>query len=268
MTWFLMKYDRFNLLIYSLMLFSVVVASVYLLINVIGFDYTGIYYVQIKTYLFMPAAFGLIIFAYHYQKEVPRLAFITWSYVTYFLIYLSLGYLATSIQFTPFHPIDPTLIHLDKLLHFDSVTALQWGCHFQLLHLLLELFYGLLPYQLLFLPYFLAFFPGQERSVKVFYLATLISTLIGGSIYYFFPTVAPAHYFHCHLFSLEEKNTYYKFYSLHHYLPIYSSDGGLIAFPSFHVIWALLITYSYRHIKSLFYIFFLLILPNIYRVLL
>lgn len=248
-----MKYDRFDLWLYSLMLLCVIVASIYLLVNVTQHDYTGIYYIRIQLYLFMPFALGLIVFSYFYQKEAPRLAFITWAYVTYFLIYLSLGYLTTSVQFTPFNPIDPILIRMDQFLHFDSLQALEWGHRYLSLHVLLALSYDSLDYQLLFLPYLLSFFLYQERSVKVFYMATLISALIGMSFYYFFPTAAPAHYFHSTLFSLAEQNTYYKFYSVHHYLPIYSSTGGLIAFPSFHIIWAFLITYAYRNIALLFF---------------
>ena len=87
---------------------------------------------------------------------------------------------------------------------------------------------------------------GEGRAVMTFMFALLISYFIGTLIYYFFPTIAPAALFHSPLFTFQEHDTYIKFYEIHHHLMPTTTQGGMIAFPSFHVIWASLLIYVTR----------------------
>ena len=72
------------------------------------------------------------------------------------------------------------------------------------------------------------------------------------TIYYFFPTVAPASEFNSQFFVAAQYATATKFHQMHSYQPITTADGGLIGFPSFHVIWGLLCIYLVKDIRILF----------------
>jgi len=112
--------------------------------------------------------------------------------------------------------------------------------------------YSLMGAQLAIVPMLLALLM-QKRAVQVLLISLLISFFIGTTIYYFFPTIAPASMFHDPNFALQQHDTFIKFYEIHHGLPITTAQGGLIAFPSFHVVWAVMLAYSFRHKKYLFY---------------
>ena len=93
----------------------------------------------------------------------------------------------------------------------------------------------------------------EKRAIKVYLLAMLLASIVGFSIYYFFPTTAPASVFFDKNFTPFQHDTFIKFFEIHHHLPITTTQGGLIAFPSFHVIWAALLAYSLKNRKHLFY---------------
>jgi membrane-associated phospholipid phosphatase len=81
------------------------------------------------------------------------------------------------------------------------------------------------------------------------------SLLIGFIVYYFFPTTAPASVLHSDYFIKEQLATGLKFTQIHQYIQPTTLDGGLIAFPSFHVIWAWLCLYLIRSWFVVFYVF-------------
>ncbi|OGT31274.1 MAG: hypothetical protein A3E87_10205 [Gammaproteobacteria bacterium RIFCSPHIGHO2_12_FULL_35_23] len=245
--------DKDYFLIYQLILLTVGVASIYLLINLFFYHYKGIWYLPSYLLLFLPFALALLGLTLYFQTTTPKFALITKSYLTYYFIYIAIGYLSTSVQYTPFLPIDNLLIMTDNYLGYNTIKMMGLTFAHPYFHLALILAYNSVYLQLLFLPYVLALMPSQQRALCVFFFSALVSALLGMTIYYCFPTVAPAHYFISPFFTNYEHNTYLKFYEVHHHLPIQSSQGGLIAFPSFHVIWVFLLLYAYKDFKWVFY---------------
>lgn len=245
--------DSFSLFIYGLMILFVIASGMISLANYVQNDYHGIYYFKTSLLYLIPFAVILLGASIFYKKSMPMIAFCTWTYTIFFFMYLCFGYLCTSVQYTTSPLIDHWIIYFDQSLGYNSVAALKLGSSNHWFHRILTETYNDLGDELLLLPFIRSFLPGRVRAIKVFFFATLLSGLIGMLIYYFFPTAAPAHFFKSPLFSNAEHNTFLKFYEIHHKLTITSVDGGIIAFPSFHVLWALLVTYLFKDIKILFY---------------
>lgn len=161
----------------------------------------------------------------------------------YFFIVMSLIALATNaVQLTPFTPIDPQIIAGESAFHLHLTEILQWTYAHPTLYFILSYTYDSLPYQMSLLPLLLIII-NRFSTLKDYYFMLLTTTLIGFSIYYFFPTIAPASAIGGDLFSPYQLATGVKFNQIHHHIPPTTLEGGLIAFPSFHTIWALLCVY-------------------------
>ncbi|PIZ04659.1 MAG: hypothetical protein COY58_02590 [Gammaproteobacteria bacterium CG_4_10_14_0_8_um_filter_38_16] len=167
---------------------------------------------------------------------------------------------ATALQSTPFPPIDQTLAKIDQWMGIDTPSIMAWTHHHPHLHHLFQTAYHSLILQLILSPFLLGLF-NTRKSLSVFFIAEVSTFLIGGFIYYFFPTTAPSGIFHSPYFSIAQHDTSMRFYDLHHFLKVPTDKGGLIAFPSFHVVWAILICYAWINKKIIFYplVFFNLI---------
>lgn len=150
-----------------------------------------------------------------------------------------------SIQQTPFTPIDNALIKFDKLLNVrvnDYVASLEYHPYVKKI---LDFFYNSVSCELILVPSLLMIF-RRYVFIYEYYSLVFLTAIIGYSIYYFFPTIAPASSIGGLGFTQEQYATGIKFNEIHHYISPSTKDGGLISFPSFHAIWALLLVYSVR----------------------
>jgi membrane-associated phospholipid phosphatase len=91
----------------------------------------------------------------------------------------------------------------------------------------------------------------RQDLLRELYSFVLISCIIGFTWYYLFPTTAPASAFGGEAFMPQQHATGIKFYEIHHYISPSTDDGGLISFPSFHVIFAWSMVYVMRGWKKL-----------------
>lgn len=239
-------------LVYKSMLAVLVLAGVYFFINIFGFDYSYAPYYSPELFRLSPFAIVMFLLVIYCRKHVPRVFSIIWMLTTYYMIYMVAALLATSIQTSPFPYIDSTLIAVDRWLGFSTVAAMHFTYTHYDLRIILELAYDSLPFQMFFLVYIVGMYPKQRRHVLIYFFSVCATIIVGLSIYFFFPTVAPAHLIHSPYFTKAQHNTYMKFFDIHHYLPVKNLSGGMVAFPSFHVIWVLLITYLCRGVRWLF----------------
>ncbi len=177
--------------------------------------------------------------------------------IMYFaLIMMTMLYASNAIQYTPYNTIDKKILIFESSLHMNLEACVAWTQSQPLLQKAYEFSYNSLSYQLCYLPLLLIILQKTAR-VREFYFLLLISALLGYTFYYFFPTTAPASNFYSHYFFEEQRATGIKFHEIHNYLTPTTLAGGLIAFPSFHAIWAwfcLHLTYGHRWL-------FLLLLP-------
>jgi len=163
----------------------------------------------------------------------------------FFLIYLLIIFATNSIQYTPFNPIDSSILALEKKLHINLLSIVIWTKQHPDLHLYLKLFYSVLEYEVVFLPLYVLIVKRYQYLHEYYYLVVTTSC-IGFIFYYFFPTTGPASNLSASYFSTDQLATGLKFWQIHHHQQPTTQVGGLIALPSFHVIWAWLNVYLIR----------------------
>ncbi len=109
-------------------------------------------------------------------------------------------------------------------------------------HQLLEFIYDSLAYQMCFLPLVLILL-GRFERMKEYYFSCFLLPLWALVFTIFFLLTAPASVISSPFFSPYQMATGLKFQQIHHHVTPTTREGGLIAFPSFHTIWALLNVY-------------------------
>lgn len=252
--WLNITWERDEIQLAILLACVFFIAALLHIINWMTTDYVGVnYLVKAPQCYIAPVLLILWYLAKRFQQYTPKLAQLTWFYSSYFVIYTVVGFLANGVQYTPFEPIDAWLLQIDHWLGFSVNQALQWGHSSTWFYYSLSLAYDSLIYQLIIIPTVIFFLSSRyHRPIYRYFKQLLIGGLLGMMIYYFLPSVAPAHFVNSAYFSAAEHNTYWKFYELHHHIPILSPGGGMVAFPSFHVIWALLLLRLAWSVKWLF----------------
>lgn len=177
--------------------------------------------------------------------------------LTIFFSVLAVVTFATNgVQYTPFSPIDSRLVALDNIFHINIAQVVDWTAKHPSFKKILIIAYNSLPYEMAYLPCIFIIF-RQFSATREYYSLLLLSVIIGFSFYYFFPTIAPASSLKSANFLPEQYATGIKFAEIHQHKMPSTNDGGLIAFPSFHIIWAWLTLYMIRKMR----IIFILLLP-------
>ncbi len=241
--------DRYLL---GLMRNALCLGIVLIIYNHLTAGYMGNRFIPQSLFWLLPAFMLSYLASFYIRTQHPRLSLFTWTYSHFAFMLISLGTFVYGIQLTPFPPIDPTLVQWDQLLGFDQLALLHWTYAHPLMQRVLNRAYNALEIQLLGVPILLACL-GYERAIVRLLARLIIAFLMGGTLYYLFPTTAPASLFADPLFLAEQHHTALKFYTIRAHLVPTVSDGGMIAFPSFHVIWAILLTLSCRENKLLFF---------------
>lgn len=244
------------------LVFTILLASLILFaLNAFDFHFTAVplfstlpfsFSIVIVTIFTLLFGCVLIIHGLYIRTESPRASNFLWGLGLLFWAGLANLALANALQSTPFSPIDHILVKIDRWMGIHTETLMTWTHDHPLYYTILTTIYASLTYQLIVSIFLLVLF-NTRRAISVFFIAELSTFLIGSFIYYFFPTVAPSGVFHSPYFSVSQHDTSLRFYDVHHFIKNSIVDGGLIAFPSFHVIWAILITYSWINKKIIFY---------------
>lgn len=144
-----------------------------------------------------------------------------------------------SVQLTPFPVIDQYIVRLEASVGINISSIVSWTNDHPLLKTWLGTIYDSLAYQMSIIP-LLVLFSCRFHLLREYYFLLLSTVLIGFGFYYFFPTAAPASIFNHDLFESSQIATGLKFSELHRHIVPTTNEGGLIAFPSFHAIWAIL----------------------------
>ncbi len=222
----------------------------YHIVMLFAADVTTLSWLQLLLSFFM--SFVFLFYGYSIRRESPRSSTFLCGLGLFYWCLLANMILVNSVQSTPFSPIDMWLLKADRMMGFNTSIMMAWTHNHPHIHKLFNIAYAGLVFELLGIPILLTIFNGR-RSLEIFYIAQLSSMIVGSLIYYFWPTVAPSGIVHSPYFLHMQDDTSQRFYQIHHYLKPTSQDGGLIAFPSFHVIWAILLTNACRAKKIFFY---------------
>jgi hypothetical protein len=162
-----------------------------------------------------------------------------------FLVMTILVTATNAAQYTPFPPIDHHLLTWQAWFPLEMQDYLTWRDAHPLIKTYLEYVYLSLTYQMTYLP-LLIIFLGRTHRMREYYFLLMITGIIGYGFYYFFPTTAPASILENIPFAEEQRATGLKFNQIHQYIQPTTLEGGMIAFPSFHVIWAWLCVWLVR----------------------
>lgn len=152
------------------------------------------------------------------------------------------------------HLIDQQLHHFDQFLGYNTIGVMHWLHQHQWIGRFLIYCYNFLGIEIYYLigPW-LCFFSREKELLQTVNL-TLLCSFIGSLIYYIIPSSAPADVITSPYFIQFQTNTAIAFFQQHHHLPItVSVPGGIIGFPSFHVLLALSVIYLFRNNRWLFY---------------
>lgn len=163
----------------------------------------------------------------------------------FFLVMSSIALATNAAQYTPFPPIDKQIATFESSLGIHLQNIVAWTHSKPMLRQLLAMTYDTLPWQMCYIP-LLIIATRKTALIREYYFLLLTSALIGFTFYYFFPTQAPASMISSPYFSAPQQATAMKFQQLHHFTQPTTLDGGLIAFPSFHAIWAWFCLYLTR----------------------
>ena len=215
-----------------------VVAMIMIGVNMVKYRYPGLYYSEPNLFMFsvflflvrwgLKLQFSSIIQTdlWKVLREVNRFSFLV----------VLLLFAITAVQYTPFKPIDSKILLVEHYVHLDLKSVMLWLNQSKSLKLITFIAYYSLLYQVILFP-FIVIFSKKYDVIYQFYFLVLVSWLIGGIVYYFFPTTGPASMIDSPYFIEEQRATGLKFWQLHHYIQPLNSAGGLIAMPSYHVIW-------------------------------
>ncbi|MCH9716296.1 MAG: phosphatase PAP2 family protein [Gammaproteobacteria bacterium] len=171
---------------------------------------------------------------WHKQTALTeRLRYTFYLLLTMLLIIIG----CSAIQYTPFPPIDALVLSWDKSMHINLIKLLQWSGDHPLFHQIMATAYTCLSEEISYFPVILILF-GYFKKIHELCFLVLTSAAIGYTLYFFFPTTAPASMILSPYFTSSHYATGLKFNEIHTYISPSTADGGLISFPSFHVIWA------------------------------
>lgn len=223
----------------------ILISSIFLLINYWIFKFPGNNYFPdhvagIPLIILIMYSGMLLIFG-----KKNRLSMSVKELLYLFMIMSIIALATNAVQFTPFPPIDHYIVSFEKSLHINMVSMMEWAYMYPLVNEILSITYDSLPYQMSFIP-LVVIASGRFYLLREYYHLLLTTTLLGFTFYYFFPTTAPASIINSSFFSPEQIATGFKFNQIHHYINPTTNEGGLIALPSFHAIWAVLLVYLIR----------------------
>ncbi|QMT60193.1 phosphatase PAP2 family protein [Legionella sp. PC997] len=159
--------------------------------------------------------------------------------IYFFSVMCFIAIATNAVQYTPFPIIDPFINTLEEHMNIHMEAILAWTHDHPQFKYVLGVIYDSLTYQMSILP-LLIIATCRFHLIREYYFYLLSTVLIGFGFYYFFPTTAPASIINSPYFSPEQIDTGLKFRQIHHYINPTTNEGGLIALPSFHAIWAIL----------------------------
>ncbi|MEK7233629.1 MAG: phosphatase PAP2 family protein [Elusimicrobiota bacterium] len=225
------------------LLAALLAAVALLVVNAACFHYTGISYFPRECWWLAFVALDCAIFGHWVRERSSHVSFVFVNLAFYALTVAVMGVLTTGIQYSPFPRIDPMLASWDARLGWDTVAVLHGVSQRPMLRAFLNLCYNSIELQLVVAP-FVAALAHDRRRLRVFLYGIVYSSIAGSLIYYFFPSSGPAGIFQSPDFLPVQRLTQIKFEQVHHFQPVTTLLGGLIAFPSFHVCWSVLATYA------------------------
>ena len=179
---------------------------------------------------------------YSKLKEVAALAI--WAVFAT----LTLSVLVQIAARSPAPLVDSALAQWDNAMGLSAADAVRWISRFPLLHELLTISYGLLPLMIL-TALFLPVLFGYPRDSRCYVAAIIVAAIITAVLFLKWPAAGPWTVYHFKPDQLQASVERY-LHALKSSRPISIQGGnaGIVSFPSFHVVLALLSALALRKI--------------------
>ncbi len=239
---------------YAILLVSILLlagSSLAWLYTFFATQYPGNKYIPAET-LYIFTMTGLIYSGFHLLSgKNSSSARSVREFIYMLLVLVLVAYATNAVQYTPFKPIDKTLVAMQRHFNISLSAIIAWTYSYPWLRLTLEFSYATLPYQMSILP-MVVIASRRYDLLREYYFLMLSSVFVGFIIYYFWPTTGPASVIDSSYFTEEQYATGLKFKQIHHYIKPTTIEGGMIALPSYHVIWAWMCLYLIRPWKIAF----------------
>lgn len=207
--------------------------------------------VCIALLLAMACGFALInltVFSKFNEKLSPKTIMIANVIMIMFTCLATTAFFTSASALTPFHTIDATLHQADLSLGFNQNYWVELIYSQPFTHKLLETIYFSLYVQMAILPLIAVFLVPAEKIYQYFGRVMMLG-VIGTSIYYLFPTTAPTIFLNKDHLVFDQINLILQFEQIHAGTMPDHITMALIGFPSFHVIWALLLCSLFKNTK-------------------
>lgn len=220
-------------------LFMFVTCAVLLVVSIVGFYFTvttGMPSPLVALCMLLPSAFPAVI--WHDRKQYERRdAALTLPWIVSLILLIPL--IAVLSGRLGFPMCDLALAKMDKALGISVSAIMTWTGHHPRSGALLGHSYGLLPWMLA-AAIIIPILAGNRNSSERFILANTIALLVSMPIFTLFPAVGPWLGYHFRA-DAAQAACEFSIAQLHHSARIDSlTVVGVVCFPSFHVIWALL----------------------------
>lgn len=187
-------------------------------------------------------------FAKFNQKLPEKMAILANTLIIMTICLVATAFFTAASALTPFQSIDHILQQADLRLGFDQNYWVGYIYSLPIIHKLLECLYFSLYLQMAALPLVAVFLVPEEKLYRYFGCVMMLG-VIGTTIYYIFPTAAPTIFLNKEYLVFDQINLVLQFKQIHAgHMPDHISMA-LIGFPSFHVIWALLLCFLFWDTK-------------------
>lgn len=214
------------------------------LLNYLHYHYRGLNFIQAQFMFTLISYSSLNLYICHLIPQLHRFKGFFTDFLLLALMFLSMQALTVGIQFTPFAPIDHLIYQIEPL---PLTKIIAWTHLFPKLTDGLEKIYQSLTIGLFNLPFLMLFLSPREK-IHEWIKFLLVSACLGFTFYYVFPSCGPASIFQdLSIFKQYQLDNFIKFQQIHQGLTPSTANGGLIALPSYHVIWAWAITRCFQN---------------------
>lgn len=242
-----LKQSHLILILTSLCLLVSLISS---LLNTFVFHYTGIKYYPVGALQTCFTVILLYFATYNRFGKHNKITQMAKLLLIFFAILAVVAIITTAAQYTPFPLIEEAILKAEP---FDLIAIIVWAKQHPSIYNILFFVYNSLNFEIAVLPLLLIMSLKKEYLYEYFILI-LYTAIIGFGFYYFYPSNGPATLLNPDYFENYQIAVSVRFDEIHKHLPPSSLEGGLVACPSFHVIWAWLTVYAIRPFRKLYYV--------------
>lgn len=238
-----MRFNHLDKTLIISILASISISACLLSINQLFFHYPMNNYMLPGWPFIIPYALAILAVGYYIKPQAEFLFFTLYVLIMALVIALCSQLLLNSAQTTSSALIDPYLLAFDQAVGFSTGAVLDWSAAHPLFFKACLLSYAFVVFEIFLIPVILVCLKDYRR-IQIYFILLFSSNILGIVIYYCLPSIGP--------FLLIKNSHYLAIFSkiVQQYIEIHQhtrpsvSCAGMVSFPSLHILWILIMTYS------------------------